>query len=235
MSTSCSSSSASNSAQLVRRPSARDARRRSRRSAGRLPWCRDGARASAGVSGPGRRAWGPCSETSALIASAASSRANNQLMRPEILNPLFAEVEALKGVGPQLAKLLEKLGLSRVVDLALSSADRGRSSGSERRRRRAAAARPQRHRRADAVRQPRQSRSGRGPMRVYAADGDGNTISLVYFGNPGWAKRSAADGRAAHGLGQARAVWRGMADRPSRGGRAGQGAAAGRSASRSIR
>ena len=38
-------------------------------------------------------------------------------MRPEILNPLFAEVEALKGVGPQLAKPLKRLGLERVVDL----------------------------------------------------------------------------------------------------------------------
>ena len=38
-------------------------------------------------------------------------------MRPEILNPLFTEVEALKGVGPQVAKLLKKLDISRVVDL----------------------------------------------------------------------------------------------------------------------
>jgi ATP-dependent DNA helicase RecG len=38
-------------------------------------------------------------------------------MRPDILNPLFAEVEALKGVGPQLAKPLSRLGLSRAVDL----------------------------------------------------------------------------------------------------------------------
>ena len=38
-------------------------------------------------------------------------------MRPEILNPLFTEVEALKGVGPQLAKLLKKLGIGRIVDL----------------------------------------------------------------------------------------------------------------------
>ena len=38
-------------------------------------------------------------------------------MRPGILNPLFTEVEALKGVGPQVAKLLKKLGISRVVDL----------------------------------------------------------------------------------------------------------------------
>jgi ATP-dependent DNA helicase RecG len=38
-------------------------------------------------------------------------------MRPEILFPLFADVTALPGVGPQVAKLLGKLGLRRVVDL----------------------------------------------------------------------------------------------------------------------
>ena len=39
-------------------------------------------------------------------------------MRPEILNPLFAETESLEGVGPKLKKPLEKLGLTRVRDLA---------------------------------------------------------------------------------------------------------------------
>ena len=39
-------------------------------------------------------------------------------MRPEILNPLFAEVTALKGVGAALAKPLDRLGLSRVIDVA---------------------------------------------------------------------------------------------------------------------
>jgi len=38
-------------------------------------------------------------------------------MRPDILNPLFAEVEALKGVGPTLAKPLARLGLARAIDL----------------------------------------------------------------------------------------------------------------------
>ena len=31
-------------------------------------------------------------------------------MRPDILNPLFAEVEVLKGIGPALAKPLHRLG-----------------------------------------------------------------------------------------------------------------------------
>ena len=38
-------------------------------------------------------------------------------MRPEILNPLFAALTDLKGVGPQLAKPLTRLGLERVVDV----------------------------------------------------------------------------------------------------------------------
>ena len=38
-------------------------------------------------------------------------------MRPEILNPLFAEAEVLKGVGPQVAKQLKRLDLTRVVDV----------------------------------------------------------------------------------------------------------------------
>ena len=38
-------------------------------------------------------------------------------MRPDILNPLFAEVRTLKGVGPGLTKPLDKLGLTRVKDV----------------------------------------------------------------------------------------------------------------------
>ncbi len=37
--------------------------------------------------------------------------------RPEILFPLFASVEVLPGVGPKIAKALERGGLGRVVDL----------------------------------------------------------------------------------------------------------------------
>ncbi len=38
-------------------------------------------------------------------------------MRPEILFPLYATLESLKGVGPELSKLLKKLGIERVVDM----------------------------------------------------------------------------------------------------------------------
>ena len=114
-------------------------------------------------------------------------------MRPDILNPLFTEVEALKGVGPQLAKLLKKLGISRVVDLLYhlptGSIERVRAPA-------ASAALLGRNVILDVKPfQTRESRSGRGPMRVFAADGDANTISLVYFNNPAWAKRSLPMGQ----------------------------------------
>ncbi|MEX2632281.1 MAG: ATP-dependent DNA helicase RecG [Tistlia sp.] len=38
-------------------------------------------------------------------------------MRPSLLNPLFAEIETLPGVGPRLAKLFQRLAGPRVVDL----------------------------------------------------------------------------------------------------------------------
>ena len=108
-------------------------------------------------------------------------------MRPDILNPLFTEMEALKGVGPQLAKLLKKLGISRVVDLLYHL-----PTGSIERVRAPAASGALLGRNVILDLKPfqtRESRSGRGPMRIFASDGDGNSISLIYFNNPGWAKR----------------------------------------------
>jgi ATP-dependent DNA helicase RecG len=108
-------------------------------------------------------------------------------MRPDILNPLFAEVQALKGVGPQLARPLERLGLKRAIDVAfhlptgwidrkpvdaLDMADAGRII--------------------TVTLTPIDYRysGGRGPFRVHAVDGGGDAVSLVYFGgNPGWAKK----------------------------------------------
>src|SRR3569623_2179603 len=108
-------------------------------------------------------------------------------MRPDILNPLFAEVTALKGIGPALAKPLDKLGLHRVVDVAfhlptgwidrvpreeLDMADAGRTI--------AITLTAVEHR----------SGNGRGPSRVKATDKFGNYVSLVYFGgHPGWAMK----------------------------------------------
>jgi ATP-dependent DNA helicase RecG len=38
-------------------------------------------------------------------------------LRPTILNPLFAAVDTLTGIGPRIAKLLEKLAGNRLIDL----------------------------------------------------------------------------------------------------------------------
>jgi len=107
-------------------------------------------------------------------------------MRPDILNPLFAEVEVLKGIGPQLAKPLKRLGLERVVDILfhlpvnwverkrvglLDEADVGAIIAIE--------LTPVDYRQS----------GGRGPFRVYAADKAGNYVTLTYFNNPGWAKK----------------------------------------------
>ena len=109
-------------------------------------------------------------------------------MRPEILNPLFAEADALKGVGPQVAKLLKRLELTRVVDvlyhLPTGAIERIQAPS-------ASAALLGRNVILELTPyQTRENRSGRGPMRVFASDSEGNTISLIYFNNPGWAKRS---------------------------------------------
>ena len=108
-------------------------------------------------------------------------------MRPEILNPLFTEVEALKGVGPQLAKLLKKLGVTRLVDLLYHL-----PTGAIERIRAPAASAALLGRNVILELTPfetRESRSGRGPMRIFANDAEGNSLSLIYFNNPGWAKK----------------------------------------------
>ncbi|HEX8380959.1 MAG TPA: ATP-dependent DNA helicase RecG [Allosphingosinicella sp.] len=107
-------------------------------------------------------------------------------MRPDILNPLFAEVEVLKGIGPALAKPLKRLGLNRVVDilfhLPVSWIERKKVDVLDM---------------ADAggvvtvvVTPVGYRQSGqRGPFRVHATDREGNYLSLTYFHNPGWAKK----------------------------------------------
>jgi ATP-dependent DNA helicase RecG len=115
-------------------------------------------------------------------------------MRPEVLNPLFTEVEALKGIGPQLAKQLKKLGITRAIDLLYhlptGAIERVRAPA-------ASAALLGRNVILDVTPfEVRETRSGRGPTRIFATDGDGNTISLIYFNNPGWAKRQLPTGQS---------------------------------------
>ncbi|HEU0067293.1 MAG TPA: ATP-dependent DNA helicase RecG [Sphingomonas sp.] len=108
-------------------------------------------------------------------------------MRPDILNPLFAEVTTLKGVGAGLAKPLERLGLRRVVDVAfhlptgwIDRLPRDELMASDAGRIIAITLTPREHR----------SSAGRGPTRVQATDAKGNSVTLVYFGgNSGWVKK----------------------------------------------
>ena len=97
-------------------------------------------------------------------------------MRPDILNPLFAEVETMPGVGPQVAKLLKRLDVTRVVDLLYHL-----PTGVIERVRAPAATGGLLGCNVILDLVPtgtREPRSGRGPMRVFASDADGNTISL---------------------------------------------------------
>ncbi|HEV7660505.1 MAG TPA: ATP-dependent DNA helicase RecG [Allosphingosinicella sp.] len=113
-------------------------------------------------------------------------------MRPDILNPLFAEVEVLKGIGPALAKPLHRLKLDRVVDIlfhlpvswidrmrveTLDEADVGRTIIVQL-----------------TARDYRQG--GRGPLRIFAEDSQGNYVTLTYFNNSGWGKKQLPLGEA---------------------------------------
>ena len=107
-------------------------------------------------------------------------------MRPEILNPLFAEAEALKGVGPGIAKALARLGLTRAIDLAYHL-----PTGTIERVEVTAASTALLGRIVILGVTPFEARAGAGraPLRIFAADADGNTITLTFFNNPGWAKK----------------------------------------------
>jgi ATP-dependent DNA helicase RecG len=101
-------------------------------------------------------------------------------MRPEILNPLFAEVDTLDGVGPKFKKPLDKLGLTRVGDVAYHLPERFVTRHAVQNLDEASegeqiviALTPIEH---------RAPRSGRGPHRVLAQDAIGNVCALTYFG-----------------------------------------------------
>ena len=109
-------------------------------------------------------------------------------MRPDLLNPLFAESASLKGVGPGLARPLDRLGLTRVRDLAYHLPDRFVS-------RRVVT------RLDDAgigenivialtIREHR-SGAGRGPLRVMAEDESGDVIALTFFGRASYSARKS--------------------------------------------
>ena len=109
------------------------------------------------------------------------------IMRPEVLNPLFAETETLEGVGPKLKKPLEKLGLTRVKDIAYdlperfvhrrAVADLDEAGEGERI---VVALTPIEH---------RAPRNQRGPYRVLAQDAKGNVLALTFFGRASFAAK----------------------------------------------
>ena len=115
-------------------------------------------------------------------------------MRPDILNPLFAELTSLKGIGAGLAKPLARLKLERVKDLlfhfpsyfvhrraiaGLDDAQIGETVIVE-----------------VTVIEHRSGGSARSPLRIHAADKGGDVISLVFFGrNSGWAKKQLPVGQ----------------------------------------
>ncbi|OJW70650.1 MAG: ATP-dependent DNA helicase RecG [Sphingomonadales bacterium 63-6] len=107
-------------------------------------------------------------------------------MRPEQLNPLFVEADALEGVGPKLRKPLEKLGLARVKDFAYHLPERfvlrhavenlDQASVGEQI---VVALTPVEQR----------ASAGRGPFRVLAEDALGNICALTYFGRASYSAR----------------------------------------------
>ena len=115
-------------------------------------------------------------------------------MRPDLLNPLFAAADSLKGVGPQLSRPLEKLGLTRIRDFIYHLPDRFV------------------HRRVidrlDAATVGEnilikltavdyRTSAGRGPFRIIAQDSVGDVVALTYFGrNAGWAKKQLPVGES---------------------------------------
>ena len=101
-------------------------------------------------------------------------------MRPDILNPLFAEVETLDGVGPKMKKPLDRLGLTRVRDVVYHLPERFVT-------RRAVqtvdeAGEGEQIVLKLTVTEHRGGRNPRAPYRVLAQDSIGNVIALTYFG-----------------------------------------------------
>jgi len=101
-------------------------------------------------------------------------------MRPEILNPLFAETQSLDGVGEKLMKPLGRLGLERVKDVAYHLPERfvtrraiGTLDEGGEGEQVIVALTPTEH---------RSSRSPRGPYRVLAQDSAGDICAITYFG-----------------------------------------------------
>jgi ATP-dependent DNA helicase RecG len=116
-------------------------------------------------------------------------------MRPDILNPLFAETRSMKSVGPSLSKPLERLKLERIKDLlyhfpsswtyrkqvtTLKVDDVGNNIII-----------------GVVIMDHKGGSSPRAPTRIFATDAEGNFITLTFFGrNGGWARKQLPVGEA---------------------------------------
>ena len=108
-------------------------------------------------------------------------------MRPDILNPLFAETTTLEGVGPKLKKPLDRLGLTRLRDLIYHLPDRFVT-------RRAVTTLDEAGEGEQivvklTVIEHRSARSPRAPYRVLAQDSIGNVVGLTYFGRAAYSAK----------------------------------------------
>ena len=145
-------------------------------------------------------------------------------MRPDILNPLFTEVKALKGVGPQIARLLEKLDIERAVDLLYhlptGAIERIKASG-------ASASLLGRNVILELT--PFDNRESQVRARTDAHFHKrfrGQHDQPRLFQQSRLGEALASQGREADRLGKARAIWRRMADHSSRSDAAGERAIA---------
>lgn len=108
-------------------------------------------------------------------------------MRPDALNPLFVETDALDGVGPKLKKPLEKLGLTRVRDLDYHLPERFVT--------RRAVQNLDEAGEGEQIVIPltiiehRAGRTQRAPYRVMAQDAAGNVLALTYFGRASYSAK----------------------------------------------
>ena len=100
-------------------------------------------------------------------------------MRPALLNPLFADVTSLPGVGPRVAQRLEKLGIVRVRDLLFQL-----PSGFRRTRSIARLADAAPGERVSVVVEIVQHRAahGRAPARAATLDAAGAPLAILFFG-----------------------------------------------------
>ncbi len=119
-------------------------------------------------------------------------------MRPTILNALFTEISALKGVGPAVLRAVERLGITRVRDalftLPVGRIDRLRVARLDK-------AEPGRGVIVTLTAQSyRSGSSPRAPFRVDAFDAAGDHCAIVYFG------RASGMARKAFPLGEPRVV-----------------------------